>query len=161
MTPILRPIKGEEWIEKFRATEFWIAKKRSYPQKLYARMCKSYLGWWCYFRLHSIWHRATLLIDPLSSGGFYSHLRTFLWNLTFVDIVWPLKRAIWKRFHRKEWEQRRRFMRAALQAMSEGYDDPMPPPPGFEGMNFQGSILGERYFKRMAEILKHENEATE
>ena len=57
-------------------------------------------------------------------------------------------------FHRKQWESKCRFMDAASQAMREGFADPMPPPPGFDSMNFSGSLLGERYFKRVGEILE-------
>jgi|SRR5580765_495159 len=151
----LRPIKGEEWIEKFRRHEFWIGAKRSYPQKVYARITKSYIGWWCYFRVHAIWHRAALLIDPLSCGGLWSHVNTFLFNAVVVDVWWTLKRKIWKLRHPEEWKRQRLFMRAAIQAHSEGCADEMPTPAGFEG-KFSGAILGRRYFERVAQIIKEE-----
>jgi len=59
---ILKPIEGEEWIEKFRRREFWIAMRRRYPQKFYSRLTRSYLGRRLYFRVHGIWHRAGLLV---------------------------------------------------------------------------------------------------
>jgi hypothetical protein len=160
---LLKPIKDEEWIEKFRDTEFWIGAKRSYPQKFYSRLTHSYVGWWIHLRLHFppfrhfFLNRLSLLVDPLSSGGLYSHVRSFLFNFVIADIWWSSKHRVWKLFHREEHEARLRFMRAAMQATQEGCADEMPPPPGFCAANFHGAILGERYFKRVAEILDESN----
>lgn len=152
----MKPIEGEEWIEEMRAHEFWIAERRSYPQKLYARLTKSYVGWWLYFRIHAIWARAALLIDPLSTGGLRSHLRTFLYNWIVVDIIWSTKHRIWKLFHRKEWEKKRTFFAALAKASSEGCADPMEPADWLPAEQFHGVVLGKRYFDRVAEIMKEE-----
>ena len=154
---MFRPIEGEEWIEEFRESDFWIRTKQDHPENLYARLCKSYLGWWLYFRVHSLWPKAALLIDPLSCGGMWSHINSFLYNFLVVGVWWRVKHEVWKRFHRKEWERQVAFMRAASQAMEEGCSDPMPAPPGFEGMNFIGWILGARYFRRVAEIMQEKD----
>lgn len=151
---MFEPIAGEEWIERFRDKEFWIGERRSYPQKLYSRITKSYVGWWLYFRLHAVWSRAALLVDPISSGGFYSHLRTFFYNWIMVDLVWRTKHRIWKMFHRKEWEKQCAFWAACSRATSEGYADPMPAPDWLPAERFHGVMLGERYFKRVGELLK-------
>ena len=151
---LLKPIKDELWIEKFRRKDFWIRRRRSYSEKLYARIVGSYVGWWTYFRVHSIWHRAALLIDPLSCGGLYSHLRSFLFNWLVVDIWWGIKHKTWKVFHRKEWEKQCALMDACMRASEEGFADPMPSPDWLPEGSFHGSILVERYFKRVLEILK-------
>jgi hypothetical protein len=154
----INPIAGEEWIEKFREKEFWIGERKSYPQKFYSRLAKSYLGWWLYFRIHNVWGRGALLIDPLSCGGFCSHLRCFLYNLIIVDIYWSTKHRIWKIFHRRDWEKQRAFFAACSRAHDEGCADPMPPPAWLPKERFHGVVLGERYLKRVAEIMKeHES----
>ena len=149
----LKPIEGEEWIEKMRRREFWIGMRRRYPQKFYSRLTKGYVGWWLYFRLRAIWSRAALLIDPLSCGGFYSHLRCFLYNWIMVDVIWNVKHRIWKLFHEKEWEQQCAFWRACDQATEEGCADPMPATDWMPADRFHGLVLGKRYFERVAEIL--------
>jgi hypothetical protein len=103
---LLKPVAGEEWIEKKRRREFWIGMRRRYPQNFYSRLTKSYVGWWLYFRIYGIWGRAALLIEPISSGGFCSHLHSFLYNWIMVDLVWRTQHCIWKLFHRREWEKR-------------------------------------------------------
>ena len=154
---ILKPIKGEEWIEKMREKEFW---RSEYPwEPRYARFVRSYVGWQIYYRVRSIWPRAALLFDPLSCGGFYSHLRSFLYNWIMVDIVWNLKYRVWKLFHKKQWEQQMRMMRAYMQATEEGCADPMGAPESLPDDRFHGIILGERYFKRVAEIMQEGDEA--
>lgn len=155
----LKPIRGEEWIEKLRESEFWIGEKRSYPQKFYCRLCHSYIGWWLHLRLtlSRKWPltRLSLLFDPLSSGGLGGHLRSFLFNAVVVDIWWRSRHWVWKLFHRRAWEQQRRFLRAAMQASEEGYADEMPCPiPGMEG-RWHGRVLGKRYFKRVVEIYEN------
>ncbi len=151
---IFNPIKGEEWIEEFRTTDFWIVRKRSYQQKFYARLCNSYLGWWFYFRSYSVWSRLGLLIDPLSCGGLWSHIRSFLFNAVVVDMWWRTKHKVWKIFHRREHQQQIQFMDACIQATQEGFTDPMPNSPGFEKKNFHGASMGKRYFKRVIDILR-------
>ena len=158
---LLKPIKGEEWIEKFRSKEFWIGEKRSYPQKFYSRLCHSYISWWLHLRLHYppfgrlfFFCRLPLLIEPLNSGGLYSHVRSFLFNFVVADCWWSLKHKVWKYFHKREWQQQLDFYAACDQAMQEGRADEMSPPPELSGIQFRGSILGERYFKRVAQILK-------
>lgn len=157
---LLKPIKGEEWIEKFRRKEFWIGIRRKYPQKLYARLTKSYIGWWLYLRLHYppfryfFLNRLCLLIDPLSCGGLYSHIRCFCFNFFVCDIWWRGKRKIWELFHPKEHNRRQLFWRACMQATDEGYADKMNTVPPFDDENFHGYILGKRYFNRVAEIME-------
>lgn len=162
---MLKPIKGEEWIEKFRKTEFWIGKERSYHQEFYSRLTKSYIGWWLHLRLyyppftHFFFNRLSLLIDPLSSGGLYSHVRSFLFNFLIVDIWWSTKHKVWRLFNRKEWQQQRAFVRACMQAIHEGCADKMDAPPLLSNTNFHGYVLGKRCFERVAEILRQDDES--
>lgn len=156
----MKKIKGEEWIEKYREREFWIGEKRPYPQSFYSRLTKSYIGWWLNLRLryppfrHFFFNRLNILIDPLSCGGLYSHISSFLFNFVVADIWWAGKHKVWKLFHPKQWEQQRAFMRACMQATEEGCADKMDAPPPFSNINFHGAILGKRYFERVAEILR-------
>lgn len=119
---MMKPIKGEEWIEEMREREFWIGEKHSYPEPFYARLAQSYLGWWCYFRLHRLWPRLALLIDPLNCGGLWSHVQGFLFNAIVVDIWWRLKHRVWRLFHRREWEAQCRLMELVAEASrKEGF----------------------------------------
>lgn len=156
---ILKPVKGEGWIEKFRGREFWIGMKRQYPQNFYSRLTQSYVGWWLYYRVGAICSRASLLIDPLSTGGFYSHLRCFLYNWLIVGIYWSIKHRIWKLFHRREWERQCAFMRVLIRALDEGYADPLPCPDWLSADRFHGMALGKRYFNRVAELMDFETDS--
>ena len=127
---ILKPIEGEEWIEKMRQREFWIGMRRSYPQALYSRLTKSYVGWWMYMRVREIWSRGALLIDPSLCGGFLSHLRCFWYNWMVLDIVGGFRCRVWKLFHKNEWEKQCAFFEACMQASVEGCADPIPAPDG-------------------------------
>ena len=153
----LKPPAGEEWIERFRRREFWIGMRRRYPQKFYARLVRSYVGWWLYFRISRIWHCAGLLIDPLSSGGFYSHLTCFLRNWLICGVYWRIKHKIWKLFHKKEWQRQLDWTAAMWQATDEGFTDKLEPPDWLPAERFHGVVLGERYFRRVAEIMKEKD----
>jgi len=145
------------WIDAKCATTLFLEPPRYPGQKLYCRFCRSKLGYFLHLLGYVIGWHTSMICDPLSCGGLYSHISNWLYNLWYVDIYWPIVDKIdrWRRpeYHR----QRDRFMRACRQASEEGCADELPAPAGFSKSNFVGSILGKRYFERVAELLKDDS----
>lgn len=148
-----------EWIEAGFANNWLVNPKRWELEKFWPRVSSSKIGYTLHCLGHVVGWHTSLIFDPLNSGGFFSHMQSFFWNLWHVDIWWPICHRIdeWRRpeYHR----QQRRFMQACMQAQSEGCADPMPPPDGFPADRFHGAILGKRYFERVAEILEQDGPA--
>lgn len=153
---LFKPIRGEEWIEKFRVEEFWLAKRQAWHRSVWERFCKSYIGHWIYFKLYFMGLRRTaMIVDPLMSGGsFIGYLRSAVWHMVIVDRWWPFKHFVWRKFHKREWEAECRFYDACWQALKEERREDVSLPVPFDKIPGRVVVLGENYFKRVAEILK-------
>ena len=138
----------------------WILDPQAYKgEHLYRRFCGSRVGYFLHLVGYQCGWHLSMIVDPLHCGGFFSHLQSWLWNLWHVDIFWPIKHRI-DRWRRPDfYKQQDRFFRACFRASDEGCGDKMETPPMLAGMGdrFHGVILGERYFKRVREILEQQD----
>lgn len=148
-------IKNElrEWIEAGCATKLFLEPKKYKGENLYHRFCPSMVGYFLFLLCHKVGWHTSLIFDPLHSGGLFRHLRTFFYNLWYVDIFYPTKYRIYRLLRSKFYKEQDRVFSAFVKAMQEGYTDEMESPPFLPAERFHGAILGKRYFNRVKELL--------